>query len=561
MNRISKNVFWILTALYFLVGMHINLPYRESYGLGDPNNIITAIYASFVIGCGLFEITRKKIVKLSKVMLSAGIGMITILILSICHFYTYEQNNFIPFLGVFVLVLLLFSVQQLTFSENAKRLFLALIGASGVIEGMLAMFQGTSELPVTGTFRSSWHLGIFLTIAEAAVLFLIITAKKISFLRIIGTLIASGIVLSGLFFAHSMQAFNILATIILITGIAFLKENNLDKGIKKATIWLIIILTAGACIYLIVISNFPKPEPAPYPNESIEMFKAKALIGHGFGTYDSTRAHWLFANFPNEPFKAFSEGSILKLAGIEGGFLGFFSIFAFLYAIMQSILVNNRSIFRSLAILNLSLPIIISCNLESVLSEVFILPVLLVIFTLVADNEKNSNKISVSLKTTDTITILSAVLPIATIAFGVTAFLSLPELNYQIANHRFFTENHPTPMNIFPRFEDYTEGRYTSAARSAQNVGDPQLIMISRESLKSVLPFTTNCNTLQVSALADVFINSHKDKVTKVDPNFDFTEINSELLEFTRYLCPNMKEYVNPEEIDAKNLYQKSQQK
>ena len=60
LNLDTKDIFFYVFSSYFLFGMHVSIEHVGGYGLYLPFNIIGWIFISFLIGLGLYQISKSR---------------------------------------------------------------------------------------------------------------------------------------------------------------------------------------------------------------------------------------------------------------------------------------------------------------------------------------------------------------------------------------------------------------------------------------------------------------------------------------------------------------------
>ncbi|WP_019000788.1 O-antigen ligase family protein [Succinimonas amylolytica] len=546
MVQTVKAVLGLILCIYFFFAMHIKFP-AEAIGLGNPANLLTLALGSLIIGCGMIcpFARHTKEVYFSKLLLPLALGTLAFLIASLIHLWQKGLVNFEPAIWGALTTLLVFAMGQLRLSWEAIRDVLSMIAISGIIEAATGISQGRHDQEVSGSFTSPWILGIFLDTAVAASLWLLITSKKLNMLRLLTTIATIVTVLAALMYISDMTLFNIAIAVFMIALFSFSKTGNKLSSKDRALIYGTIALSFIGIIAAIFLSRFESSGTAVHTDEALLIMESAPVSGHGFGTFSRIRAEWLFNHLPDLGYTPKSEGNLLRYLAIEGGFPALVGIITFLYAIVRTILGEDRRLYDSLGITILFLPIIISCVINSSLEAAYILPLCLAIFAVIADSVNSG--IIYKFRSVEAMTGIGALIPVLVLAFVITGMISLPPMNRMISSETFHLSEKNRIINPLPRMGEFTRGRDTEALANALNTGIPGLILEARMNLNNSLPYTVNCSTLKVAQEADVFLAKEKELLSKGAPGFNIPE-QERTKAFVTYICGDSDIYLHPDQ-------------
>ncbi|MEE3421498.1 MAG: hypothetical protein VZR11_02120 [Succinimonas sp.] len=542
----------IIFCLYFFAVMHLDIA-AQAPGLGSPGNLLTLAFGSLITGLGLIYplARRQKEIYFSRLLLPLVFGALAFLAASLMHFWQKGLVNFEPAIWGSLITLFVFALGQFRLSPAGIRAILSIIAVSGIIEAVIGIWQGMHGTVPRGCFPSPWTLGIFLNTAMAAALWVLITSERVTFLRLLITVITLGASLAAMTYIHDITLFNIAVLTAMLGFLAFSKSENSLISRDKALIYITMTLTFTGIIASIFLSKFEHIGVAVENDFVHRMIKDAPFAGHGFGTFVRTHAEWLFQNIPTLPYAPPAEGNLLRILAIEGGAPAIIGIVFFAYAIVRSALCKERRLYASLGILTLSLPVISAVIINSCLEEAYILPLCLGIFAVLADPPYSGK--TAKFRSVEAFALGGAALPVATLAFVITGLMSLPALNSMIAANTFQLTAENRILNPIPRLGEFVRGRDTEATANALNTGIAGLILESRMNLENSLPYTVSCSSLKAARDADEELAREKSFLKKAAPDFRLPEPDLSNA-FITYICGDTDKYLSPEQR-ARNSY------
>ena len=543
----------IVFCLYFFVVMHLDIT-AQAPGLGCPGNLLTLAFGSLITGLGLIYplARRQKEIYFSRLLLPLIFGALAFLVASLLHFWQKGLVNFEPAIWGSLITLFVFALGQFRLSPAGVRAILSIIAVSGIIEAVIGIWQGMHGAVPRGSLPSPWTMGIFLNTALAAALWVLITSQKLTFLRLLITVITMGVSLAAMVYIHDITLFNIAVLTTMLGFLAFSKSENSLISRNQALIYITITLTFTGIIASIFLSKFEHIDVAVENDFVHRMLKDAPFAGHGFGTFVRTHAEWLFQNIPTLPYAPPKEGNLLRILAIEGGAPAIIGIVFFAYAIVRAALCKERRLYASLGILAMSLPIVTAVIMNSCLEEAYILPLCLAIFAVLADPAYSGK--TAKFRSVEAFALGGVALPIATLAFVITGLMSLPALNSMIAANTFRLSAENRILNPLPRLGDFVRGRDTEATANALNSGIPGLVLESRINLENSLPYTVNCSALKAARDADELLARNKSFLKKAAPDFKPPEPDLSNA-FITYICGDTNKYLSPEQRDRNSYF------
>ena len=542
----------IVFCLYFFVVMHLDIA-AQAPGLGSPGNLLTLAFGSLITGLGLIYplARRQKEIYFSRLLLPLIFGTLAFLTASLMHFWQKSLVNFEPAIWGSLITLFVFAMGQFRLSPAGIRAILSIIAVSGLIEAVIGIWQGMHGAAPRGCLPSPWVLGIFLNTAMAAALWVLITSERVTFLRLVITIVTLGASLAAMTHIHDITLFNIAVLTTMLGFLALSKSENAQTSRDKALIYITITLTFTGIIASIFLSKFTHIDVTVENDFVHRMLKDAPFAGHGFGTFVRTHAEWLFQNVPTLPYAPPSEGNLLRILAIEGGTPAIIGIVFFAYAIVRSALCKERGLYASLGILAMSLPVITAVITNSCLEEAYVLPLCLAVFAALADPAYSGK--TVKFKSIDSSGLAGIAVPLLTLAFVITGLISLPSLNGMIAENTFRLSSENRILNPLPRMGDFVRGRDTEAVANALNTGITGLVLESRLNLENSLPYTVSCSTLKAARDADEQLVREQSFLKEAAPDFRLPEPDLSNA-FITYICGDTDKYLSPEQR-SRNLY------
>jgi len=137
----SQILFGAFSALYWLVAMHIFMHNPGGAGFYLPFNMVGWLFSSLLIGVGLWHITLKKQLILSRHQYWIWAGLIVISVPFFVHGEVPTDAGLPRFLGLGGGFLLLFSLSQLQLDRGQRFIFLYLLLGAVAIEAIFSLYQ------------------------------------------------------------------------------------------------------------------------------------------------------------------------------------------------------------------------------------------------------------------------------------------------------------------------------------------------------------------------------------------------------------------------------------
>lgn len=290
----TKDIFYYIFSSYFLFGMHVSIEHVGGYGLYLPFNIIGWMFISFLIGLGLYQISKSRKLFYSNLYIYCTIGSALLLI---PFFYSNNIHAHLSVMRIFGLgggLLLYLSFQQFGFNKKEKHGFLYVILCSVLIQILLKSFFLFK--PEFGAMAQKNVFATFLATGTTIALFLLLIDKN-AINNIIKKILVFGIpFLSCIHIYHLESRTGYLAIILgIITIILFGDRKN-----KNLQLWLGLLfigLIVGSLTKRDTITSKAKQysgntRMATY-QLTYEMIKENPIFGVGYGNFLSAfRLHY-----------------------------------------------------------------------------------------------------------------------------------------------------------------------------------------------------------------------------------------------------------------------------
>ena len=139
-QRTTITVFFIILALYYLVGMHILWPHRGGYGLWLPHNNITWCVIIGLTSLGLWRLSNGGSLYYSRWLAISALATL-VLLLPLALPQAAPHLALPRLLGLVAGLAFLTALYQLPLDQQRRQGLLILLLSSGMIEGLLAHYQ------------------------------------------------------------------------------------------------------------------------------------------------------------------------------------------------------------------------------------------------------------------------------------------------------------------------------------------------------------------------------------------------------------------------------------
>lgn len=139
--RCSQWLFVLFAAVYWLGGMHVFMHNPGGAGFYLPFNMLGWLFASLMIGVGLWHITLTQQLVLSRAQLWMWLGLVVTLIPFFIHTDVPLDAGLPRFIGIAGGLLLLFSLSQLQLTRAQRFMLLYVLLGAVAIESIFALVQ------------------------------------------------------------------------------------------------------------------------------------------------------------------------------------------------------------------------------------------------------------------------------------------------------------------------------------------------------------------------------------------------------------------------------------
>lgn len=135
------SLFWVVSILWLILGMHFFMHNPGGAGLYLPFNAWGWIFASLAIGLGLWQITLRQRLVFSPLQASLWIGALLLLLPMLYPGFEFKDYAIPRLLGLFAGLLFLFGLYQWRFNRLQRDRLLYLILIAIAIEALLGLVQ------------------------------------------------------------------------------------------------------------------------------------------------------------------------------------------------------------------------------------------------------------------------------------------------------------------------------------------------------------------------------------------------------------------------------------
>lgn len=136
-----KKLFVIVSALYWLVGMHVFIHNSGGHGLYLPVNALGWIYISGVVGLGLWTITEQQRLSFSPFQIGLWAGVFLLFVPLLYPGFELKEHAAPRLLGLLAGLLFLFSLHQLQLSRQTREQLLHVVLGAVAIEAVFGLVQ------------------------------------------------------------------------------------------------------------------------------------------------------------------------------------------------------------------------------------------------------------------------------------------------------------------------------------------------------------------------------------------------------------------------------------
>ena len=430
---------------YFLVGMHIILDTPGGTGLYLSFNIIAWLFVVILIALGFWQVTLNKKIIYSKMLVWLSVGC---LCLYIPAFYSFEfTDHAIPrLLALTGGLLLLFCLYQFPVKQSEKHQLLILILIAVALEATLGLLQyfffegafwGSYNVGINrprGVFLQSNVMASFMATGLAIALFVSthFTLVKSRFSTPLKGLIYFTLFSTSFLLVVLQSRTGHLAAILVL---ALILPYLYQKSRKQLSIN-VLIITLALVTAAVSFNDSTGPEwdsksyksinaRSVFYEISIDMIKAKPLLGYGYGSFERS-----FIDHFNQYAIAHPDvGNTIKRLShphnevlfwaIEGGIIALLAFILFTTAYITTWL--NISRRKAFALLALLLPILLHSQLEfPFYSSVSHFIIFLLILWL-TDTENSKNSLSINCTNTLLIRFIALLIPAIFVPFLATS--------------------------------------------------------------------------------------------------------------------------------------------
>jgi O-antigen polymerase len=160
----SKKLFFLVSALYWLVGMHVFIHNAGGHGLYLPVNAMGWIYISVVIGLGLWTITEQERLSFSPFQTGLWAGAFLLFVPLLYPGFGLKEHAAPRLLGLLAGLLFLFSLHQWQLSRQTRdQLLHGVLGAVAMeaVFGLVQFYLLNADNPIGYDTKFNRPYGIF----------------------------------------------------------------------------------------------------------------------------------------------------------------------------------------------------------------------------------------------------------------------------------------------------------------------------------------------------------------------------------------------------------------
>ncbi len=301
---LTKKVFFVVAALYWLLGMHVFMHNPGGDGFYLPFNMLGWAFASVLIGIGLWHVTVTQQLVFSRSQLWFWGGLAVACLPFLAHPEVSIDAGVPRMLGIAGGCLLLFSLSQLQLTRQERYLLLYMLLAGVAIEALFGLVQyflltptnwigyNTSINRPYGIFQKDSVLSSFLAMGISLALFLHFYAinKLSSWKHILtGGLVFVSSILLVLIQSRAGQIGALIAVFLLC--ISALKTQ------PKRVTTMIVLMLFGLAVGVFVSSGVGGRSPENYGltidyrllywRHSLDLLFRAPWVGYGYGMFES----------------------------------------------------------------------------------------------------------------------------------------------------------------------------------------------------------------------------------------------------------------------------------
>lgn len=300
----SARLFMMIAALYWLGGMHIFMHNPGGSGFYLPFNMVGWLFASLLIGVGLWHVTLSQTLVLSRAQGWLWAGLVVLCIPLFAHPEVPVDAGAPRLIGIAGGLLLLFALTQLRLTASQRLLMLYLLLGAVAVEALFALVQYFLLTPGNwigyntltnrpyGIFQQVNVLASFLATGMGVALFLIWHDRELSIRNAKGWL-AYFVIFSSVFLelvirsrAGMLGAFSVLVVLLTVFG----RERRRDQlqvlltiSLSVLTYFFIMSLHSGGRS----LQEFISPQTRwIYWRESVDLLLAHPILGVGYGLFE-----------------------------------------------------------------------------------------------------------------------------------------------------------------------------------------------------------------------------------------------------------------------------------
>ncbi len=385
-----KNGFFIIFAIYMLIGMHYFQHNAGGSGLHLPFNVVSWIFISALIGIGLWQATLSRSIQYSTLTLVFTAATCFMLLPVLYADATVVSESYTRLLGLLGGLLFFIALQQLQLSQKQRLLLLYLVLGAVFVEACFSLVQ-YYLLPVNnwvgyhklasrpyGIFQQPNVTASFLTTGIVLALYLLCQTQAEEKLKRGFCYLVTFLAVIPVILLQSRTGFIALIIAPLMLLPWALKTQTGKNRRWQVGFWLIsALLAAGAgLITLEYADHVPRSAAAltdpggrvPIYLHSLEMYLQKPLLGWGYGSFEVnylssyTDALSQGLALPGSPENLDHPHNELLYWGIEGGIVPLLGIALLCFAFLR--IIAKQPLLRALALLGLVFPILLHTQTE-----------------------------------------------------------------------------------------------------------------------------------------------------------------------------------------------------
>lgn len=307
----AQRIFWVVLALYSLLGMHFFMHNQGGSGLYLPFNMVGWAFVSVLISIGIWHLTLVKQRTFSRTQLWFLAGFAILLLPFLNPQAEWNAQAQPRFLAIAAGLLLFFALSQFQFTEQRRHSLLYLLLGAVAIEAVYGLVQffllkdgnwlgyNVKVNRPYGIFQKDSVFSSFLAVGLGITFYLLRWDSKVLTSRWRQALLSLILVATPLLLIQIQSRAGIYGAILAVLFMLPVLWNYNRRIFWCSTILLIISFSVGLLFYTsarsaehyVLTSGFRKL----YWSHLLSMLPQSPWLGHGYGSFEYTFLHDFYA--------------------------------------------------------------------------------------------------------------------------------------------------------------------------------------------------------------------------------------------------------------------------